>query len=188
MPKAYLPAPPDSFRELVYKAGERWYFKELPENKQRHNKEYGLGFKPDLKPSVRPSLSIGEYKYSVARLIYWLETGEWPDEVTYVDCDYQNLNASNIIAVTDKSLNHRRRYHDSNVRKNTSGNTWNAYVKIKGKQINIGGYATKELAQIAVWRVKEAINPGVFPMPVEAMKAAMNAVIDQINSVSSQSE
>ena len=188
MPKAYLPAPPESFRELVYKAGERWYFKDIPENKQRHHKEYGLGFKPNLKPAVRPSLSIGEQRYGVARLIYWLETNEWPDEVTYVDCNHQNLNASNIVAVTDRSLNHRRRYHDSSVRKNTIGNTWSATLKINKKNIYIGGYPTKELAQIAIWRVKEAINPGVFPIPVEAMRTAMNAVIEQMNSGSSKTE
>ncbi len=82
----------------------------------------------------------------VHRLIYFRETGEWPEQVDHIDQDRSNNTWSNLRAVNNQG-NSMNRSEQSN---NTSGCTgvywhkttgvWNAMIMYKGQQMWLGRY------------------------------------------------
>lgn len=182
MSKNVHPAPPDSFRELVYKAGERWYFKEIPENKKRQNRADAIGYNSKNKTNCRSAIRIDGFKYLVARVIYWLETNEWPVNVGFKDGDHTNYSPSNLIPTCGRDVN-LRRSENMSVYKNRCGR-WEARVNINKKNIFIGTYETRDLALIASWRVREALYPGVCPPPEKELKnAVLTEMVNMLKSV-----
>lgn len=188
MSRVTHPAPPESFRELVYKAGECWYFKDIPENHKRKFRDYAIGYSPANTTGCRPSIRIDGVKHLTSRVIYWLETGDWPEEVAHKDYDYRNLRISNLMPCTTQ-LTVLRRSTNYSVRKERKCNKYNARITIGKKTIHIGNYDTRELATIAAWRVREALYPGLCPIPREAMEIAMREQLKNLNdSGSSKTE
>ena len=162
--KAYLSAPPESFRELVFKADDgRWYFKDIPENKRR-NTVYAIGHNLENSNTLMQKIKYTENgvmcDYLAYRLIYWLETGEWPQRVRIKDkdkpLDFNNLQGVN----TDYSdtentdLNGIHTYETL-----TKGRRYQSRLKWNGKNYYLGTYGSLVEAKIAAIKCRQLMFP-----------------------------
>lgn len=93
--------------------------------------------------------------YLAHRIIWCLVTGEFPEQIDHIYHDRQNNRWSNLRDVTAQE-NNKNRTMQSN---NDSGFTgvcwdkharkWKAYIRVDGKQNNLGMFSTKVLAILA---------------------------------------
>lgn len=162
--KAYKSAPPESFRTLVYKADDgRWYFKDIPENKLR-NKLYPIGHNLKNKYHLLQKIKYTENgvmnEYLSQRLIYWLETGEWPECVRVKDkdkpLDFDNLEGVNIDYSNpdDSDLNSIHSYDTI-----SKGRRFQARLKWNGKLYYLGTYSSLVEAKIAAIKCRQFLFP-----------------------------
>ncbi|ELQ8980647.1 hypothetical protein R3B00_001309 [Klebsiella pneumoniae] len=162
--KAYKSAPPESFRTLVYKADDgRWYFKDIPENKLR-NKFYALGHNLELSnirtQKVKYTVDGVMSDYLAYRLIYWLETGEWPDHVHIKDkdkpLDFDNLEGVNIDYSEPENEDKQNIHSYETI---TKGRRFQARLKWSGKNYYLGTYGSLVEAKIAMIKCRQLMFP-----------------------------
>ena len=97
------------------------------------------------------STSIGKTEYLVHRVIWFMKTGVWPDQVDHQDHDRKNNKWSNLRAVgsRENQLNLGQRKNSSSygmgIRKLPSGK-FCALITVHRKQISLGSYITLEEA------------------------------------------
>lgn len=94
------------------------------------------------------SISIGKTEYLVHRVIWYMKTGIWPDQVDHQDHDRRNNSWLNLEAVGSRKnqLNLGQRKNVSScgmgVRKLPSGKFF-AYITVHRKQISLGSFSTQ---------------------------------------------
>jgi len=101
-------------------------------------------------------VQIDGHIYREHRLIWLIVTGQWPED--QIDHDNQNRADNrweNLVDAT-QTKNQRNRTLQKNNTSGTPGVTWHkkdkrwrARIKVKGKYVDLGGYATKEAAHYA---------------------------------------
>ncbi|HAV9873771.1 TPA: HNH endonuclease [Escherichia coli] len=147
--------PPEIIREIIfYRDGEIYYTPEyLKDHPRCKSGALGSVDKADYK-SFAFYLNGKMRKFYVHRLIFWLNTGEWPETVDHIDRNRLNNNISNLRAATIKENSSNR---ISNPRSNTPfvgvhktiKDGYRLCVNINGKQYTINGYKTPEAAALA---------------------------------------
>ncbi|HDG7833290.1 TPA: hypothetical protein PCJ90_001358 [Klebsiella quasipneumoniae] len=162
--KAIKSAPPESFRELVFKAEDgRWYFKDIPKNKLR-NLTYAIGHSlevsnPQLQ-RVKYSENGSKGDYLTTRLIYWLETGKWPHIVRIKDkekpLDFDNLEG---IDIDFSDPNQTDLMNIKEISTKTKGKRFETAIRWEGKQRYIGTYDSLIEAKIASIKVRILLSP-----------------------------
>lgn len=155
-------APDRSFRNLVERIGDRWYWKDIPENNQR-NKETPLGDAPEKTRKKYLRTYFDGKELMTHRLIYWLHTNEWPPVVDHIDGNPRNNLFSNLRGGTQQqNLANKRiqkRTHNINPRVLKDGST-RFYTSIKFMNNNYccGGYDTEHDAIIASLFIRRVLH------------------------------
>lgn len=94
------------------------------------------------------SISIGLKEYLVHRVIWFMKTGVWPDQIDHQDHNRSNNSWDNLRAVKSREnqLNLGQRKNTSSygigVRKLPGGKFW-AYIMVHRKQISLGSFTTQ---------------------------------------------
>lgn len=104
--------------------------------------------------------------YRAHRLAWLYMTGEWPNVIDHINGKRDDNRWKNLRSV-DMTVNaHNRRAPSAN---STSGylgvsfepdrNKWKAHITIERKKVNLGRFATRELAAQAYIEAKRAMHP-----------------------------
>lgn len=94
------------------------------------------------------SVAIGRKEYLVHRVIWFMRTGVWPDQIDHQDHDRRNNSWRNLRAIgsRENQLNLGQRKNVSScgvgVRKLSGGKFW-AYIMVHRKQISLGSFTTQ---------------------------------------------
>lgn len=147
--------PPDELRDRIYYEDGQIYWNPDELAKDRRKKSEPLGYEVGRSGYVGVGFrgEDGNRKYYIHRLVYWLNTGEWPEEIDHLDGDKANNHISNLRPATRKQ-NSQNKNKQSN---NTSGyvgvtfltGKYRAQIKIDGKYYASYGYETAEAAAVA---------------------------------------
>lgn len=152
---AYNPTPPpDELRErLFYRDGNLWWNPDYKNHRVNHSKPVGFVHKNGHK-QVRITVDKVARCYKIARLIWWIVTEEWPEEIDHIDRNPLNNNINNLRAVDRITNCYNRGKYNSN--KNgyigvykSSKNLWGFQISVKQKRFNVSGYEHPETAALA---------------------------------------
>lgn len=156
-------APDRSFRNLVTRDGDRWYWKDIPENNRR-NKDFPLGVASEKTRKHYLRLWIGDREYMAHRVIYWLHTNEWPEVVDHIDGNPRNNAFSNLRGGSQQQnmANLRikkERTHNLNPRRLKDGSIrYSPTIKFMNKVFYCGSYDTEHDALIASLFIRRVLH------------------------------
>ena len=100
------------------------------------------------------SVLVSKKELLAHRVIWFIQTGEWPIQIDHIDHDRTNnrwLNLRNVQSRINQLNTSKKRNNTSGVngvRKLPSGRFW-AYIMVNRKQIGLGSFATLEEASAA---------------------------------------
>lgn len=127
----------------------------------------GQGYRYVTLTLWQPPATRSRWRLPIARIIWALETGEWPtDEIDHRDRNRANNRFSNLRPATNAE-----QPQNASLRKdNKSGFTgvrfksqrrqrpWHAYIRV-GRLVHLGFFATKEEAHAARLKAKRELHP-----------------------------
>lgn len=146
--------PPDELRDLIYyDDGELYWQHHYRTHHKRSDKPIGYVHKDDGYKKSKFKCGDVLREYAIHRLIYWLHTGDWPEEIDHKDQNKINNYFENLRPAT-----HGQNQQNKGICKNnTSGyvgvkperGKYTVTFYIDGKQFSIYGYKNKETAALA---------------------------------------
>ena len=99
-------------------------------------------------------MSIGGKEYLAHRVIWMMQTGEWPVQIDHIDHDRSNNRWLNMrdVGSRENQMNMRLRRNNTSgvqgVRKLPSGK-YQAFIMVNRKQVGLGSYKTLDEAAAA---------------------------------------
>lgn len=175
--------PPDELLEDVeYRDGDLYW---KPKAKGKHNKH--LPIASNTKQEYRIVHHEGE-AYSVHRVVYYIHTGDWPDNITFLDGNPRNCKYENLLAVTDSQLKLLNSAYNIIPYTSKKGDiTYQAGLKIKNEYNHLGSFERKIDAMHQLYLVKYMLTEGRAPFPEcteeekKQIKEEFNIDVDEIN-------
>lgn len=154
---AYNPTPPpDELRDIIFYQDGNIFFTDaaLRANHRRHENAIGHKRKQDGYKETYITVDGVKRRYYVHRLIYWLNTGEWPQIVDHIngikdDNRIENLRASNI---TENHFNSTKRKNKNTLYRGvmeTGDGFYRVCISIDKKQRFFYGYRSALAAAVA---------------------------------------
>lgn len=161
-------APPESARELFYK-GEcgNWYW--VNEYKRKH-KGKPIGYS-EAKSSDYRSFMIDGVRYYAHRVVYWLETGEWPEYVDHIDRNPRNTHPSNLRAassvVNARNATRPLRAVGTGHKRKDGAHSYRVHIYENDKPVYVGTFYTEAEAIFATKFARSAVygqdtNPSLY--------------------------
>ncbi|EPV4171452.1 HNH endonuclease signature motif containing protein [Salmonella enterica subsp. enterica] len=155
MAKQYrIDPPPDELRDLIHHIDGKIYY--LPAAKQPYSRAKGkeLGFiRKDGYRNLMITCNGERRQYLAHRIVYWLDTGEWPPILNHKNRNRLDNHPENLEPCTnaENCQNNTIRIDNSSgytgVVKN--GNRWRVQFSIDGETFYYDGYLHKETAALA---------------------------------------
>lgn len=146
--------PPDGLREIIYHEDGKIYY--LPQAKQQYSRAKGKELGYIRKDGYRRILVTceGERRsYLAHRLVYWLDTGEWPPLVNHKNRIRSDNRPDNLEPCTERQNGQNNTLRTDNKSGYTgvlkNGNRWRVQFSIDGKRFYVDGYLHKETAALA---------------------------------------
>ncbi len=165
--KKLLSAPSDWLKEtLIYDASSGYLYWEPEDeaNKRKNNKHLPIGFNSKTK---FPLVDLEGNNHSLHRVIYWLNTGEWPDIVMHKDGNTRNNRMDNLYPLTFSE--HRTQSKDKgNIWEwvSTKGvKTYHSRVVIGKKSYQLPPQNNKIDALYQAWKIRDILYPGIATFP-----------------------
>lgn len=146
--------PPDELRDLIYyDDGELYWQHHYRGVARRTDKPIGYVHKVDGYRKSKIKCADVLREYAIHRLIYWLHTGDWPEEIDHKDQNKLNNHIENLRPATHA----QNQQNKAIFKNNTSGyagvkpqrGKYTVTFYIDGKQFSIYGYKNKETAALA---------------------------------------
>ncbi|EOG8337660.1 HNH endonuclease [Salmonella enterica subsp. enterica serovar Bredeney] len=147
-----LTPPPDEVREMIYYHNGNIYW--FPEYRKGRRTDRPIG-NVDTDGYRRTTITVDGVtrSYKVHRLIYWLNTGEWPEVVDHKDRKKDNNLFENLKASTTLENNQNKGMQKNNTTgyKGVSFSKGYWYIKIgyNGKVFTKWGFKSAESAALA---------------------------------------
>ncbi len=109
-----------------------------------------------LRPKNRNGISMDGRLYRTSHLVWFYVHGVWPHGlIDHIDANPENNKISNLREADKTQNGHNRRLGKNNksgfkgVTKVTQANRWQAAIRLGGKQLYLGCFATPEMAHEA---------------------------------------
>lgn len=96
-------------------------------------------------------------RYLAHRVIVYLLSGKWPEQVDHIDGNRSNNCPTNLRAVNAAENQHNKLA--SGFKLDPRVGRYQARIRVDGKQVNLGSFATKQEAQAAYLAAKRTYHP-----------------------------
>lgn len=174
--------PEELLKDLEYRDGDLYWKSKA---KGKHNKHLPIAL--NTKREYRVVHHEGE-AYLVHRVVYYIHTGKWPDNITFRDGNPRNCNYENLLSVNSSQLRTLNRGYSIHPYVHKTGKeTYIATINMKNKEFHIGTFERKIDAMYETFMIKYLLTAGrtFFPECTEEEKELIlkeyNLDVDEVN-------